>query len=309
MALERKSAEEIAHLFGQGRERKIWSGGWMTCCPAHDDGHPSLKVEDGTKTVVFHCYAGCDNLDILAKLRELGASPSSTSSDGPSRPPPRIAPWAGPADPDRTPSAREIDLPPGAVETARWAWRERDGRIAYWSLRLRFPEGFKIYQPYSLRRGDDDVVRWTALASPSPRPLYNLPADDGVKPIVFTEGEKTADAAARVFGSPWWVTTAGPSTGLSQHDLSPLVGRDILIAPDFDSPGLLLVSALASQGFFRRLRVLLPPKEYHQNAPSGLDLADLVYRQGASAIAEAIASDPKNWIFDYHALPSDVYPR
>ncbi len=44
-------------------------GGFMARCPAHNDGKASLMVSPGRDhPVVFHCYAGCDPEDILAKL-------------------------------------------------------------------------------------------------------------------------------------------------------------------------------------------------------------------------------------------------
>lgn len=44
-------------------------GNYMARCPAHDDGTPSLTVSVGKQhPVVFHCQAGCQPIDILAKL-------------------------------------------------------------------------------------------------------------------------------------------------------------------------------------------------------------------------------------------------
>lgn len=49
------------------------AGGWLTCCPAHDDRRPSLSVgerDDGSVSV--HCFAGCRR---EAVLRVLSLSP------------------------------------------------------------------------------------------------------------------------------------------------------------------------------------------------------------------------------------------
>ncbi|MCP5400770.1 MAG: toprim domain-containing protein [Novosphingobium sp.] len=40
----------------------------MCCCPAHDDRTPSLSVTIGRKAILFHCFAGCTNDDVLAAL-------------------------------------------------------------------------------------------------------------------------------------------------------------------------------------------------------------------------------------------------
>ena len=45
------------------------AGSYMARCPAHDDGRASLSVAEGKEQpVVLNCHAGCDPVDILAKL-------------------------------------------------------------------------------------------------------------------------------------------------------------------------------------------------------------------------------------------------
>jgi hypothetical protein len=42
---------------------------WMACCPAHDDGSPSLSIksmDDGR--VLLHCFAGCSASDVVAAV-------------------------------------------------------------------------------------------------------------------------------------------------------------------------------------------------------------------------------------------------
>ena len=48
-------------------------GGWLACCPAHDDRDPSLSISDGDNgKVLVHCHAGCSQADVIAALIELG---------------------------------------------------------------------------------------------------------------------------------------------------------------------------------------------------------------------------------------------
>lgn len=45
------------------------SGGWIACCPAHEDRSPSLSIraaEDGR--VLLHCHAGCPTEAVLRAL-------------------------------------------------------------------------------------------------------------------------------------------------------------------------------------------------------------------------------------------------
>ncbi len=41
---------------------------WSARCPAHDDRSPSLSVRRTADKVLFHCFAGCANDDILAAV-------------------------------------------------------------------------------------------------------------------------------------------------------------------------------------------------------------------------------------------------
>ena len=48
---------------------KFSGGSWMARCPAHEDGTASLHISRGTThPVVLNCHAGCDPVDILAKV-------------------------------------------------------------------------------------------------------------------------------------------------------------------------------------------------------------------------------------------------
>ncbi|AMK21770.1 DUF7146 domain-containing protein [Sphingobium sp. TKS] len=44
----------------------------MCCCPAHDDRTPSLSVTLGRKAILFHCFAGCSNEEVIAALDRQG---------------------------------------------------------------------------------------------------------------------------------------------------------------------------------------------------------------------------------------------
>lgn len=59
-----------------------FSGYWkngkgMCCCPAHDDKTPSLGVSIGRNAVLFHCFAGCPQKDVLAAFERQGVSARS----------------------------------------------------------------------------------------------------------------------------------------------------------------------------------------------------------------------------------------
>jgi putative DNA primase/helicase len=63
------TAETIAKALG-GRKA---GGGWMACCPAHDDRKPSLSIYDADEgKVLERCHAGCDQQRVIVTLRSRG---------------------------------------------------------------------------------------------------------------------------------------------------------------------------------------------------------------------------------------------
>lgn len=55
-----------------GRLQKVRQSGpgrWMACCPAHEDGNPSLSIralDDGR--ILLNDFGGCDAADIIASV-------------------------------------------------------------------------------------------------------------------------------------------------------------------------------------------------------------------------------------------------
>ena len=46
--------------------QQVGKGRWKACCPAHEDSSPSLWLtEKGDGTILMHCFAGCESLEIL----------------------------------------------------------------------------------------------------------------------------------------------------------------------------------------------------------------------------------------------------
>ena len=46
--------------------------GWIACCPAHDDQHPSFSVADRDGKTLVHCHAGCPAERVIDALRRRG---------------------------------------------------------------------------------------------------------------------------------------------------------------------------------------------------------------------------------------------
>lgn len=46
--------------------------GWSAHCPAHDDKHPSLSINEKNGKVLVFCHAGCSQSDVIDALKRLG---------------------------------------------------------------------------------------------------------------------------------------------------------------------------------------------------------------------------------------------
>lgn len=59
----------VERLLSQLRKvKQTGPGKWAACCPAHEDKGPSLAIKDESGTVLIHCFAGCEPVDILGAV-------------------------------------------------------------------------------------------------------------------------------------------------------------------------------------------------------------------------------------------------
>jgi putative DNA primase/helicase len=120
---------------------------------------------------------------------------------------------------------------------------------------------------------DGDAWRWKA--PPAPRPLLNL-AQLQARPdarVLIVEGEKAADAAARLLGDHVVVVT-WPSgcNAIGKADWSPLRGRHVTLWPDNDDPGRQAMAELGRKllGLGCTLKAIANDPAF----PDGWDIAD-----------------------------------
>lgn len=124
-----------------------------------------------------------------------------------------------------------------------------------------------------------DGTDWRWKAPPAPRPLLNLEQlRSRTGTVLVVEGEKAADAAARLY--PRAVVTTWPSgcKAIDKADWSPLQGRRVILWPDADQPGQEAMDRLA-QLLLRlpvdRVQMVTPPAD----AAEGWDLADATWSE------------------------------
>ena len=50
--------------------QKLSEDRYITNCVAHEDRNPSMAISQGNKQVVFKCFAGCDQSNILKYFQD-----------------------------------------------------------------------------------------------------------------------------------------------------------------------------------------------------------------------------------------------
>ena len=145
--------------------------------------------------------------------------------------------WVSPIPVDAPlPKSRHGEL---GEPSARWVYRSPTGDVLHYVCRFDPPGRKKEFRALSLWRKPNGRLHWEWLAPPAPRALYNLHkiAKNPTAALVVCEGEKSADAAERIFPESVVIASMNGKDGAEKADWSPLAGRTILIWPDLDDAG------------------------------------------------------------------------
>lgn len=242
---------------------------WVGCCPFHSEDTPSFTVFNGRDKVQrFHCF-GCsehgDVMDFAQKIKGVDLKEAIRILGG-AKSGPNVAPrqveardiYAGivPLDPPRElESGQRVKLynPKRVGDRSEWGsfvpsmifpYCRADGSLSGYVLRHELGDGDKetpMVMWVRLPNGDEC---WCRFPFPKPRPLYGLAALGDARQVVVVEGEKCKDAIAQAT-SRVAVSWAGGTQGVKHTDWSPLAGRNVVIWPDADGPGLATANEIA----------------------------------------------------------------
>jgi hypothetical protein len=175
--------------------------------------------------------------------------------------------------PDAALRVRPAAHPSLGAPSAAWTYRDAAGRPLFLFCRFGKPDGGKRFAPLTW---DGRAWRWEG--PPAPRPLYHLDqmATQPDAPILVCEGEKSADAAAKLLPDCVTTTSLNGAQSPKHADWSPLAGRLVRIWPDADEPGARYaqeVATLAGTAGARAVEIL-DLSSIRDDLPKGWDAAD-----------------------------------
>lgn len=173
------------------------------------------------------------------------------------------------------PQAVALIPPPGDAPEPRFnqgsiihTYRDINGQVMFHVERT--PE--KQFYPHSW-----DGTKWIRRAWPINRPLFNLELLKDKKYVLITEGEKACLAAQTLAGKNYAaITWQGGAQAVTKTDWSPLYGRNILIWPDNDEPGIKAAQKIASILFEHcpQVKIITPSLGGTDDLAVGFDAAD-----------------------------------
>lgn len=254
------SLTQTALSFGVRLERD--GEEYVACCPFHAEDTPSFTIFRGKDGVGrMHCF-GCgergDVLDFVQKIKGVDLKDAIRILGGDKTDRPNVSPrqvqardiYEGivPLDPPREiePGQRVTLFNPKRAGTERETgsfvpslihpYRREDGSLFGYVLRHDFKDGKETPMVMWVRLPNGDEC-WSRFPFPKPRSIYRLETIGRSLLVIVVEGEKCADALAASTGRVV-VSWAGGTQGVKHTDWSPLAGRNVVMWPDADAPGL-----------------------------------------------------------------------
>ena len=161
---------------------------------------------------------------------------------------------------------------------ATYDYKNEQGQLLGCVVRLEDKDGSKITPTLTYCQNEQGQQHWRWKGFEGTRPLYGLDRLEKDKPVLIVEGEKTADAAQKMLPDYAVLSWHGGAGAVAKADWSLLVGKDVIIWPDNDAPGIkaaekitdILKQLHAEQGIKSQIKTVDLPKDL----PEKWDLAD-----------------------------------
>lgn len=131
-----------------------------------------------------------------------------------------------------------------------------------------------------------DGTAWRWKSPPDSRPIYWASRND-TAPVLITEGEKAADAAAKLLTDYAVCTWSSGCKAFFKTNWHPLSGRTVILWPDADAPGREAMAKLGPR--LQQLGCIVSIVNPPDSLPPGWDLADATDWK-PSQVAKVISS-------------------
>jgi putative DNA primase/helicase len=281
-----------------GTDRYRWDrddgpGGWF----CNQCGGRDQRGGGGSGMDLLLRLTGWDFATAARRIETHLALPAGQAAAFPAPAPQRPASTARKAGrPARIPGIPPPDAPPPELGRAsgQWCYTDAAGAPLFWVQRLDLLQGGRQRKVFVKRTWLDGGWHFPSRRDPfrsdwpAPRPLYRLAELERHfwAPVLITEGEKAADAAAALFPDHVVVSWCGGSQAIASVDWSPLAGRAVSLWPDADASGREAMARLSARllELGCPVAVVLPPSCTEEDwdladAPgaSGWDLADATW--------------------------------
>lgn len=256
--------QKIVHELN-GREQT--DGSYICHCVAHDDTNPSLHISLKDNKILFHCFAGCSQSEIIDALRARGLwtdLPSQKTAMSHRANFSQHTPLKNSLPPGIPAEWITKDKNTGKILSKKyfkkyWTYKDEQGKIIGYVVRYEDKNGGKKeIIPFFTHKFSAN--EWSAGSFPGPRrPLFGLhllpKAPKGLT-IWLVEGEKCADVLQQLPEGVrrLAVTSQGGTRSPAYTDWSPLAGRKIRIWQDNDKAGQIYLDGVVAQ-----LEGLMPP--------------------------------------------------
>ncbi|MCV4097208.1 DUF927 domain-containing protein [Pseudomonas aeruginosa] len=197
---------------------------------------------------------GGSDVDACNKLADFLHVTAGTSSTAPASSKTKAPEWE-PVQPIPDDAMRKVPAkhPRHGKPSKVWVYKDVEGRPLM--VLYRFDLGpddsgspRKEFTPLTwCRHSGSSALQWRWQGLPEPRPLLRLDelAARPDVPVVLCEGEKSADAAGELLPTHVATCWLNGTNSWRKADFAPLIGRDVLLWPDNDAPGLACMDALA----------------------------------------------------------------
>lgn len=265
------TCEQIARaVLGEATKRTRAELGWH--CPNHEDKHESLFVNplknvflcapcnaSGTAWQFAAFLARLDASDkpgVTAWLKERGLLNGRRPAKAPSERGPCVAEYVY-RDTSGNPLARKLRFEPGADGRKKdFVWQRRQNGA------------------------------WVDGLADLKTPLYRLPEVHNEPLVILTEGEKDADAGAKI---GLRTTTSGGVGSFREDHADALRGKDVVIVADADDPGREHAQKAAAMLYGKAARVRVC------EIPGSKDLAEAIDKGVAANVLCALFEDTSDW--------------